>query len=76
MEANELTFNGWVARDFTGSLTCFVQEDKPSRWFRENRFEWYSHRGEPYTLPVGSFPDLTWEDEPVKVEVTIRRTEE
>lgn len=59
---------GWVARDEDGTLCCFSK--KPERmsntiaghfWFNEDAFE----------LRKDVFPKLTWEDEPIEVELTI-----
>lgn len=59
--------NGWVAREcFAGDL-IFFHGDKPVRvgscW--NGRKAWH--------LDDSLFPDLKWEDEPVEVEITIKR---
>ena len=59
----------WVARDSDGCLTlCKV---KPQRW--EGDF-WIGEGGAEY-FPLDSqiFPELTWEDEPIEVELLIRK---
>lgn len=58
------TYTFWVARDENGSL--FAYEDKPVRC--DNQKEWFS--GKFLTSMENSFfPDLTWEDEPIEVEL-------
>ena len=53
----------WVARDKNGFL--FVYEDKPTR--RDNQREWL---GRFLTSMKNSyFPNLTWEDQPIEVEL-------
>ena len=67
----EVKLTGWVARDiqhdpFLG-LGLVLFEEKPGRscgcWSGEIAAQ----------LPWELFPDLKWEDEPVEVEVTIRK---
>lgn len=70
----------WIARNRKGSLRLFI--GKPIRW-RMNSFEyniwvdkfgWDEHTayGFPYTLTFG-WESLTWEDEPIEVELTIKK---
>lgn len=63
----EYKIKGWVARDSDGSLTlCKV---KPSRY--ENGC-WVS--GEEYfPLRRALFPELSFDDEPIEVELTIKK---
>lgn len=59
---------GWVARDNNGKL--YIYSDKPERcnkvlrWVMGYAFLPLSH---------SLFPDLTWESEPQKVEIIIKR---
>ena len=53
----------WVARDKKGFL--FAYEDKPARC--DNRKEWI---GRFFSSMKNSyFPNLTWEDEPIEIEL-------
>ena len=59
----------WVARDKNGFL--FAYEDKPTR--RDNQREWL---GRFLTSMKNSyFPNLTWEDEPIEIELRPAITE-
>lgn len=63
------SIKAWVATDKYGDI--FIYENKPER----EEFAWYSNSGrfefiEQRYLP---FPAPTWEDEPVQVELTIRK---
>lgn len=72
-EASELLFNldyytmiqGWVARDFDGDV--FLYQNEPDR----NEIAWNGYI--MHSLPVDSFPDLTWESDPLEVEIIIKR---
>ena len=53
----------WVARDKNGFL--FAYEEKPTRW--DNQKEWL---GRFFSSMENSFfPELTWEDEPLELEL-------
>ena len=74
---------GWVARDGTvrridvGRLRFF--DNKPFRrdYITTVNGEWGEHRDYPckyiINLPKDLFPDLSWEDEPIEVELTLNR---
>lgn len=53
----------WIARNANGSL--FVYEKKPCRC--HDLKTWQS--GRFCQMPKHLFPDLTWEDEPIEVEM-------
>lgn len=63
----EYKIKGWVARDSDGSLT--LCKAKPQRYMNDC---WVN--AEEY-FPLGSqiFPELTFEDEPIEVELTIKK---
>ena len=63
----EVTFEGWVARDMFGELNVFIK--KPTKFFGK---VWSDQTGKRFGLPESLFPDLKWEDEPKKVSVTIK----
>lgn len=77
----EVKIKGWVARDEDGGLHLFAEE--PKRYRRRGVFEvnpgvwslneW--HGTHILCLDRESFSDLKWEDEPRKVELTIRESE-
>ena len=53
----------WVARDINGYL--FAYEDKPTRC--DNQREWFGRFLSP--MENSFFHNLTWEDEPIEVEL-------
>lgn len=57
---------GYMARDKYPYL--WIYEEKPIR----RRDIWESINGDYYELPNKLFPNLKWEDEPIKVELTIK----
>lgn len=69
---------GWVARDDDGTLA--IHYEKPRRVCYPNGnimpdgtpWVWENEAGYGL-LPVKIFPDLKWEDEPLEVELTIKR---
>lgn len=60
----EATISGWVCRDKDGTLCLYYK--KPMRG-KEEWFGIYDRQ-----LPEDSFPSLTWQDEPIEVEITIK----
>ena len=66
-ETEEVTIDGWVARDKSGDL--FIYARKPERDFIKSYWE-----GETsdITPDNGLFPDITWESDPLEVTVTIK----
>lgn len=61
----EATISGWVARDEGGGL--YLHTIRP----RKGAMEWHGDR-QPLTLPLNSYPSLTWQDDPIEVEITIK----
>ena len=61
----EAKLTGWVVRDRSGEI--WVHDAYPKKEYEI----WVEGRYLP--LNQNSFPDLKWEDEPVEVEITIRR---
>lgn len=62
----------WVTRDKNGLLTLWVNEypkRKHGIWIvlEEDNYEYW---GVP--IDKNLFPNLTWEDEPIEVELTIK----
>ena len=64
----ETKITGWVARDRNGEICIY--EDYPER-ISAQQF-WFG-QGSNRILDQKSFPDLKWEDEPVEVEIIIRK---
>lgn len=60
----EATISGWVARDEDGTLCLYYK--KPMR----GKEEWFGNYDRQ--LPEGTFPSLTWQDEPIEVEIQIK----
>lgn len=68
----ETVIQGWVARDKTGLLNFFYGGSVPYR--NENDGDWNTLCGRVLEwLPKELFPDLTWESEPIEVELIIKR---
>lgn len=68
----DTVIQGWVARDEDGRIYLYEDEPKrengkpygkPSEWVSENIMT---------KLSVASFPDLTWESDPIEVEIIIK----
>lgn len=65
-EAEEVTIDGWVARDKDGEI--YLHRSKPKRAINL----WYNELPETVALPRTSFPSLAWESEPLEVTITIK----
>lgn len=68
----DTVIQGWVGRDKDGDLTLFYGSDKPKKKHEDDY--WRAAFG--YTLdslPKDLFSDLTWESEPLPVEIIIKR---
>ena len=63
----EYKIKGWVARDSDGSLTLW--KVKPHRW----KDDFWICGEEFFSLSLQIFPELTWESEPIEVELTIKK---
>lgn len=61
----DTVIQGWVARDFDGDV--FLYQNEPDR----NEIAWNGYM--MHSLPVDSFPDLTWDSDPLEVEIIIKR---
>lgn len=61
----DTVIQGWVARDFDGDV--FLYQNEPDR----NEIAWNGYM--MHSLPVDSFPDLTWDSDPEPVEIIIKR---
>lgn len=72
MEETLITKYGWIARNGTGKLMYFKGDAPPKR----SRLvkQWDGGESPVNGIPIGKkqFPELTWEDEPIRVAVTIR----
>ena len=64
----ETVIQGWVARDKSGYLVLHYK--KPHRTF--GNAKWYSAQSQK-SLPRDSFSDLTWDSDPIEVELIIKR---
>lgn len=64
-ETEEVTIDGWVARDKCGDI--FIYDNKPIR----HTGYWHESAGF-LELPQASFPSLTWESDPLEVTVTVK----
>ncbi len=76
----EVTISGWVARDQPNSISkkgsLHVFHHKPSRdYFDDNDVIcgfWDEDDSPAIPLSESTFPNLTWQDEPLEVEITIK----
>lgn len=68
VDAEETVISGWVARDKSGYLVLHYK--KPHRTF--GNAKWYSAQSQK-SLPRDSFSDLTWDSDPIEVELIIKR---
>lgn len=71
---NTPKIKGWIARDENGDLYAFVK--KPERSLGEFELKdktlWEDFTGNgSIRLPKELFPDITWESDPIEVELTI-----
>ena len=63
----------WVARDEGGRL--FIYTECPER--DDNIEEWLTQEGgDASELPEDMFPGLTWEDEPMEVEIITKKKDD
>lgn len=67
-DAEETVISGWVARDSDGNL--FMYSIKPER--HEVLQVWIG-RHTDCSMCNNLFPDLTWDDDPIEVELIIKR---
>lgn len=70
-EESEVTLKGWVARseNFNECLQFFTEEI-PTR--NQEYKIWQQNEGMVYDIPNHAFQFLTWKDEPIECEITIR----
>ena len=66
-EVEGVTIEGWVARDECGDI--YVYKNKPTR----EGCMWIDDVASSLILlPITSFPDLTWQSDPLEVTVTVK----
>lgn len=64
----ETVISGWVARDWNCHLNLFTH-----RPMRDSVIRWWDGEYADINLPSSLFPDLTWSDDPIEVELIIKR---
>lgn len=68
----DTVISGWVARDKGGFISLFSY--CPDRVIHDDLGFWGHNDGsDEIDLPKDSFPDLTWDSEPLEVEIIIKR---
>ena len=75
MNNEEYKIKGWVARDRAegeDGTNLYFGWKKPKRLGDESFITWVDF-GDFISLPKEMFPNLTWEDEPSEVELTIKK---
>lgn len=73
VDAEDTEISGWVARDNSGpnDLGLRVYSVKPKR--SEGLKRWNGHGEKSTLIDCRLFPDLTWESDPIEVELIIKR---
>ena len=77
-ELDEPKIKGWVARENPNtnlpatSLSFFSEKPQKRRDIFGEDY-WGTNGGKKFTIPKDAVPQLTWEDEPIEVELTIHR---
>ena len=69
MNAQEYKIKGWVARKFYGDLWLF--KHKPEKLSHDN--DWIDDTGQSINIDSRLFSELTKNDEPIEVELTIKK---
>lgn len=71
VEDVDTVIQGWVARDKNGDLVCCVG----SKPYKEENIPFWkvNFRNFFECIPNDLFPDLTWDDDPIEVELIIKR---
>lgn len=74
VDSEETVIQGWVARNKNG-LPSLFRLYRPERGYDYNGDfgEWGTSIGYQMTIPNRLFPDLTWESEPLEVEIILKR---
>ncbi len=69
-EAEEVTIDGWVARDEDNSLYLFKAEP----WYNSPREYWDDHLMSIgcFSMPSELFPHITFDNSPLEVTITIK----
>lgn len=71
----DTVIQGWVGRDQDGYISLF--QERPTRdTFDKSDIPygfWDEANGHHLELPITSFPDLTWDDDPEPVEIILKR---
>lgn len=67
----DTVISGWVARASDGHLALFKRKPDREIYMRSNNGLWFG--GSMTKLDSTSFPDLTWDDDPIEVEIIIKR---
>lgn len=72
MQSDTTTIRGWVARDkdMPQEVALNLHTYKPV-WIL--RYGYWGRAGGHITLDHHLFPEITWESEPVEVEITIKK---
>lgn len=71
-DAEKTVIQGWVARDSSGFISLFSY--LPKRSTHTNVGYWGCDDGrDEIDLPKSLFPDLTWKEDPIEVELIIKR---
>lgn len=68
----DTVIQGWMGRDKDGFISLFLY--RPDRVIHDDLGYWgYDDNRYEIDIPQSLFPDLTWDDEPIEVEIIIKR---
>ncbi len=69
-EAEEVTIDGWVARNKDNSLYLFKAEP----WYNSPRGYWDDHLMSIgcFSIPSESFPHITFDNSPIEITLTLK----
>lgn len=73
-DAEGAVISGWVARDSDGTLTLFEGKPERVRYIRSNEGLWMAKNMTDLVSEL--FPALTWDSDPIEVELRIKRKDE
>ena len=70
VEAEEVTIDGWVARNKDNSLYLFKAEP----WYNSPRGYWDDHLMSIgcFSIPSESFPHITFDNSPIEITLTLK----
>lgn len=67
------TMKGYIARNKNGNISLYDYKPKRKQWKSTDyiNYVWQPSMGGRIQLNKSMFPEITWDDEPKEVEITI-----